>query len=352
MTLSITPQAAPTPTLPGAQLVAEASPAAVDPGLSATFGALLARLTAAPGEPLSLTADAPAPVTPESPPDAASGPFAVDASLLALLSPSSPHVPIVLPSGVAVGVATDAAKPVSAPAARAGSAAQPASLLALATQAGPADESPAAPPGGGNILPADGKNLAGDPPAVALASLPTQAQARASAQPLLAQTPVEAQPATPGVPPLGTPNVARMLEALAALPQAVGTSGWSEALGGKVVWMTRELQPFAELRLNPPQLGPLEVRVSVSNGEASAQFFSPHPQVRDAIDAALPRLREMLAEAGLTLTQAEVSHESFRERAARGESAPGMAGAGQDEAVPVSGIARALGREGLVDLYA
>jgi flagellar hook-length control protein FliK len=94
----------------------------------------------------------------------------------------------------------------------------------------------------------------------------------------------------------------------------VGTSGWDGALGQKVAWIATHNHQVAELHLNPPNLGPLEVRVSVSHDQASALFVSHHGAVRDAIEAALPRLREMFASNGLALGNVGVSSQSFSQQ--------------------------------------
>jgi flagellar hook-length control protein FliK len=63
---------------------------------------------------------------------------------------------------------------------------------------------------------------------------------------------------------------------------------------------------MAEIRLTPAELGPLRVRVSVEDGAANVTFHAQHAVTREAIEQALPRLREMLAENGLSLGQADV----------------------------------------------
>lgn len=99
--------------------------------------------------------------------------------------------------------------------------------------------------------------------------------------------------------------------AAANVAPPVGAPGWGDAVGQKVVWMATERQQVAELHLNPPSLGPLEVRLTFSNDQTSALFVSHHPAVREAIESALPRLREMLADSGIMLGNAMVSAESF-----------------------------------------
>jgi flagellar hook-length control protein FliK len=82
---------------------------------------------------------------------------------------------------------------------------------------------------------------------------------------------------------------------------------WDKALGHYVLNIAQQNLSQAELRLYPPELGALEVRVSLSQGEASVAFASPDATVRDALEAAVPRLRQMFTETGLTLAAVTVS---------------------------------------------
>jgi flagellar hook-length control protein FliK len=91
------------------------------------------------------------------------------------------------------------------------------------------------------------------------------------------------------------------------LQTPVGNSGWGEALGQRVLLMVSSQEQVAELSLNPPDLGPLQVTLSISNDQATATFVSQHADVRQALEAALPRLKEMMAESGINLGGASVS---------------------------------------------
>ena len=68
------------------------------------------------------------------------------------------------------------------------------------------------------------------------------------------------------------------------LPQQVGSRAWSGAVAERVMWMAQGDQQFARLSLNPPQLGPLEVRVTINQEQASITFLSSHAAVREALD--------------------------------------------------------------------
>jgi flagellar hook-length control protein FliK len=150
------------------------------------------------------------------------------------------------------------------------------------------------------------------------------------------------------------------LPAVQALPVAprVGSAEWGGAVGEKVVWMANQSHQVAELHLNPPNLGPLEVRLTISNDQASALFVSHHSAVREAIETALPRLREMLADNGIMLGNVSVGSESFSQQQASDQRNGKEGGRGGMEAegimarMAVQGRPAGLARDGMVDIFA
>jgi flagellar hook-length control protein FliK len=138
----------------------------------------------------------------------------------------------------------------------------------------------------------------------------------------------------------------------------VGERGWDQGVGEKLVWMASKNQQVAQLHLNPPELGPLDITLTLRHDQASAQFVSGHAQVRDAIEAAMPRLREMLADSGITLGNANVSADAFRGQAqpqaqqdARGYAVPPVMPAA-DAGVVTGGSQVLRQSRGLVDTFA
>jgi flagellar hook-length control protein FliK len=91
----------------------------------------------------------------------------------------------------------------------------------------------------------------------------------------------------------------------------VGSREFGTEMGSRLVWMATNNHQVAELRLDPPQLGPVEVRLSIANDQASLSFASPHAAVRDAIQASLPRLQDMLQGLGITLGNVSVGADGF-----------------------------------------
>lgn len=93
----------------------------------------------------------------------------------------------------------------------------------------------------------------------------------------------------------------------------VGQPKWDSEFAQKIVWMSNQQQQVAEIHLNPANLGPVEVMLSITQDQATAQFVSPHASVREAIQDALPRLKEMLADNGIQLGNVTVGAESFQQ---------------------------------------
>ena len=129
---------------------------------------------------------------------------------------------------------------------------------------------------------------------------------------------------------------------------------WAGEVDRKLTWMVGNARHEAELVINPPQLGRIEVSLVVQGDQVSASFASPHQVVREALETALVRLRESLAESGIRLGDTHVGHEPRRDgqpdhlprhgaHAARGEAEPAM---------PPRQFAWRPAARGLIDLFA
>ena len=164
-----------------------------------------------------------------------------------------------------------------------------------------------------------------------------------------------AQSAQPIAPSVAT---AAGLQARDHLQQPVGSQAWNQALGDRIVWMVAGGQQSATLTLNPPDLGPMQVVLNVSNDQATANFIVAQPEVRQALETALPRLRDMMQDAGIQLGQATVSADTPRQQDMRDSGPQRTAGGFPDGSGADRGTETALpppvtrtGR-GLVDTFA
>ena len=165
--------------------------------------------------------------------------------------------------------------------------------------------------------------------------------------------------------PIGSPLATNQTSPVPTLPidQHVGASGWGQEVGNRLVWMSSSsTNSHAELVLTPPQMGRIEVSLSVTGDQATATFVSTNPAVREALETAMPRLREILADAGIQLGQTQVGAENAHQSAqqekngdnfAFGRNVPPDAGASQTIATAPQPASSGLksGR-GLVDVFA
>ncbi|WP_289283662.1 flagellar hook-length control protein FliK, partial [Methylophaga sp. UBA5088] len=94
----------------------------------------------------------------------------------------------------------------------------------------------------------------------------------------------------------------------------IQSSAWSQVMNSRVVWMAKEGIQQAEMKMNPANLGPVEVKLHVQNEQASVTFLAQHSTTRDALEQALPKLRESFAENGMQLTHAEVGQQQQQQQ--------------------------------------
>ncbi len=86
----------------------------------------------------------------------------------------------------------------------------------------------------------------------------------------------------------------------------LGKSGWEQGLGERVLWLVGHSIQGASMRINPPHLGPIDIQLTLQNDQASVSFSAQHGVVREALEAAIPRLREMFGENNLQLANVDV----------------------------------------------
>ena len=89
----------------------------------------------------------------------------------------------------------------------------------------------------------------------------------------------------------------------------VGTPGFAQDFSQRVVLLAAGQIKSAELTLTPTDLGPVRVTVEMRGQEASLVFAAAASATRAAIEEAMPRLREMFAQQGLSLLNASVGAE-------------------------------------------
>ncbi len=146
------------------------------------------------------------------------------------------------------------------------------------------------------------------------------------------------------------------------LHQPLGTSAWQQALSQQLSLFLSKGTYHAELKLNPRDLGALQISMKLNNDQLQLHVMSENQQVRAAVEASMPYLRTSLAESGMTLSQSSVGPETTsQQRQADSENAGGHSRQQQPENTDAAlaidePSARALNqmiaRDGSVDIYA
>jgi flagellar hook-length control protein FliK len=133
-----------------------------------------------------------------------------------------------------------------------------------------------------------------------------------------------------------------------AVATPLNQPGWADDVGHQISWLADQGMSKAELVLTPPHLGRIEITLEIGSDLSTAQFVTANPQVREALEQAMPRLREMLADGGISLGEANVSSDQ-PSREGQGGEQRNQRGRDSSE-LAVSQTARR--GTGLVDLFA
>jgi flagellar hook-length control protein FliK len=136
---------------------------------------------------------------------------------------------------------------------------------------------------------------------------------------------------------------------------AAATGSLGEDLSQRILWLSSHNLRSAEIRLDPPELGPLQVQVQHHRDGTSVHFTTSSAAVKDVVEANLPRLRELLEGSGLSLVDVNVAQQQQR-------GAPGQREAFDSSASTSRGLLATLQQSevtpsvrrsiGLVDDYA
>lgn len=276
------------------------------PGLSSLFPAalLFAAPPAAPSTPPTLAAPAAAKGTwlPPAPrPVLDAGPVALPPDALGPLAPLAS-----LASGPAplLAVVPPASAPGMAPAATANPLP---TALALAT--------PIAPP---TVAGPAAAMVSVDPIAAALARqpgvlrLPNTEERIAVLESLVGPADSAAvTTAFDALAPLALPTaVTPKLDLAQAFPTPVPLPSprFADELAARVQWIAEQKGGEATLRIAPEGLGPVEIRLKLDGERVDLGFSASQQETRQALEQALPKLREMLSQQGLQLGNADVGH--------------------------------------------
>jgi flagellar hook-length control protein FliK len=94
-----------------------------------------------------------------------------------------------------------------------------------------------------------------------------------------------------------------------AVATPVAGPGWHDDVAKGLAHIVSLRLADAEIRLNPAHLGPVGIEITYSDNQASVLVTAAQPATRDALEQALPQLKELLAQQGITLGESAVRGE-------------------------------------------
>jgi flagellar hook-length control protein FliK len=134
----------------------------------------------------------------------------------------------------------------------------------------------------------------------------------------------------------------------------VDSGEFGQAVADRVSLMMDSNLSSAKLQVNPPALGPIEVRIALQGGHAQVWMSSHSAVTRDALESTSPKLREMLGSQGFAQVSVDISQRSFQDRTPQPQAYESVSAIGGDSALPSQSSAAATARSasGLLDAYA
>lgn len=155
--------------------------------------------------------------------------------------------------------------------------------------------------------------------------------------------------------PASTSGLPRLdLAAAFPTPLPLQDRRFAESLGGRLQWLADQGGGEVRLRLSPEGLGPVEIRLQLDGDRVDLAMHASLAETRQALEQALPKLREMLAQGGLQLGQADVGQQPAHDRkpdTSEASFGEGLASTAAAVLIPASASPPRRG-EGLLDLYA
>ena len=99
---------------------------------------------------------------------------------------------------------------------------------------------------------------------------------------------------------------------------AIYRKDFANAVKDKVMVMINQKIQQVEIQLDPPEMGNIHVRVNLQNEQAAVQFIVQNQQAKDALEQNMGKLRDMLAENGVDVGDANIEQREAKEQNSQG----------------------------------
>ena len=114
-----------------------------------------------------------------------------------------------------------------------------------------------------------------------------------------------------------TTNTVQAQKAVTALNTetiAIYRKDFANAVKDKVMVMINQKIQQVDIQLDPPEMGNIHVRVNLQNEQAAVQFIVQNQQAKEALEQNMGKLRDMLAESGVDVGDANIEQREANEQ--------------------------------------
>jgi flagellar hook-length control protein FliK len=102
----------------------------------------------------------------------------------------------------------------------------------------------------------------------------------------------------------------------------------ADQLSERVQMMLSKNLKHVDIRLDPPELGRMHIRMNMNGDAATVHFTVASQHVRDALESSMPRLREMLSQQGVQLGETAVQQQGANQQQGYAASGRGQSQSG------------------------
>ena len=115
-------------------------------------------------------------------------------------------------------------------------------------------------------------------------------------------------------------------------PMVLTKENASDQVSERIQMMMAKNLKQVDIRLDPPELGRMQIRMTLNSDTATVHFTVQNQQTREMVDQSMPRLREMLSQQGIQLADTSVQQQGSGQQqrhASADAHNQGSSGAGQ-----------------------
>lgn len=137
------------------------------------------------------------------------------------------------------------------------------------------------------------------------------------------------------------------------IPVPINNPQWADQFSDHVVWLGQQSIKSALIKINPEDLGPIEISIKMVKDSASVTINSHSAHVCSIVDQSMSRLRDMMAYQGLDLAEVEInlSNDSQNANSQGNNSQQTIANNAEDE-VLLTPLSKKPINKGLIDYFA